>query len=83
MPEQKLIGEDLAAYWTGRPASTIRRWGLEGRVTRHEDQSRRKNGVLYDLDELPVAERDSDTMALTKPAKAPSVIKRAPLPAAA
>ncbi|MDQ0694220.1 DNA-binding protein [Streptomyces sp. W4I9-2] len=83
MPEQKLVGEDLAAYWTGRPTSTIRRWGLEGRITRHEDHSRRKNGVLYDLDELPVAERNSDTMALIKPAKTPKVMKREPLQAAA
>jgi hypothetical protein len=73
MPEQ-LITEDLAAYWTGRPATTIRRWAAEGRLTRHQDHGRRKNGVLYSLDELPAAERDADTRALITPAPTPPIL---------
>lgn len=78
----KLLPEDLAAYVAGRPPGTIRRWAAEGRLTRHEDLSRRKNGVLYDFDELPIAERDKDTRALITPADAPPVIERATLLAA-
>lgn len=73
MPEQ-LVTEDLAAYWTGRPATTIRRWAAEGRLTRHQDHGRRKNGVLYDLAELPVAERDPDTRVLITPAPTPPLL---------
>ncbi|WP_063886217.1 MULTISPECIES: hypothetical protein [unclassified Streptomyces] len=73
MPEQ-LITEDLAAYWTGRPATTIRRWAAEGRLTRHQDRSRRRNGVLYSLDELPAAERDADTRVLITPAPTPPIL---------
>ena len=74
MPEQ-LVTEDLAAYWTGRPATTIRRWAAEGRLTRHHDRARRRNGVLYDLAELPEARRDADTRALIAPAATPDVIE--------
>jgi hypothetical protein len=74
MPPQ-LVTEDLAAYWTGRPAATIRRWAAEGRLTRHYDRTRRRNGVLYDLAELPEARRDSDTRALITPAATPDVIE--------
>jgi hypothetical protein len=81
MPEQ-LVPEDLAAYWTGRPATTIRRWAAEGRLTRHHDPARRRNGVLYDLAELPEAKRDKDTRALITPAATPPVIDQAPLLAA-
>ncbi len=80
MPPQ-LVTEDLAAYWTGRPAKTIRRWAAEGRITRHPDPARRRNGVLYDLAELPAAERDNDTRTLITPAVAPPV--QAPPPLAA
>lgn len=73
MPGQ-FITEDLAAYWTGRPATTIRRWAAEGRLTRHQDRSRRRNGVLYSLDELPVAERDADTRALIAPGSTPPIL---------
>ncbi|MFF7329670.1 DNA-binding protein [Streptomyces sp. NPDC008150] len=69
-----LVTEDLAAYWTGRPAATIRRWAAEGRLTRHGDTKRRRNGVLYDLAELPAANRDNDTRELITPAEAPPVI---------
>jgi hypothetical protein len=74
MPEQ-LITEDLAAYWTGRPATTIRRWAAEGRLTRHQDRARRRNGVLYDLAELPEAKRDPDTRALITPGPMPDIIE--------
>ena len=74
MPPQ-LVTEDLAAYWTGRPAKTIRRWAAEGRLTRHPDPARRRNGVLYDLAELPAAKRDPDTREITALAPAPPLIE--------
>ena len=80
MPEQ-LVPEDLAAYWTGRPATTIRRWAAEGRLTRHHNPQRR-NGVLYDLAELPEANRDKDTRDLITPAPTPPLLDGAPLLAA-
>lgn len=73
MPPQ-LVPEDLAVYWTGRPANTIRRWAAEGRLTRHYDKARRRNGVLYDLAELPEAQRDKDTRELIAPAPTPPVL---------
>ena len=81
MPPQ-LVPEDLAAYWTGRPATTIRRWAAEGRLTRHHDPTRRRNGVLYDLAELPEAKRDKDTRELIEPGPTPDIIETAPLLAA-
>jgi hypothetical protein len=77
----QLVPEDLAAYWTGRPATTIRRWAAEGRLTRHHNPQRR-NGVLYDLAELPEAKRDRDTRALITPAPTPPVLGATPLLAA-
>ncbi|CAL9366716.1 helix-turn-helix domain-containing protein [Streptomyces sp. enrichment culture] len=77
----KLVPEDLAAYWTGRPATTIRRWAAEGRLTRHHNPQRR-NGVLYDLAELPEARRDETTLALLEPGPTPPIIETAPLLAA-
>ncbi|MFF8589960.1 DNA-binding protein [Streptomyces sp. NPDC015220] len=73
MPPQ-LVTEDLAAYWTGRPATTIRRWAAEGRLTRHHDPARRRNGVLYDLAELPEAKRNPDTRELIEPGPTPDII---------
>lgn len=70
---QHLIDEDLAAYFTGRPKSTIRRWAAEGRITRHQDHATRRNGVRYDVMELPAATRDPDTKALIQPGAAPPV----------
>lgn len=72
MPGQ-LVPVDVAAYIVGRPEATVRRWAAEGRLTRYQDPRRRKNGVLYDFDELPIAERDSDTRALIAPADAPAI----------
>lgn len=78
----RLLTTELAAYVAGRPEATIRRWAAEGRLTRYEDPMRRKNGVLYDFNELPIAERDKDTCALITPADAPPIIPTAPLLAA-
>lgn len=81
MPPQ-LVTEDLAAYWTGRPTATIRRWAAEGRLTKHRDPARRRNGVLYDLAELPAAKRDPDTRQLITPGPTPDVIEQTTLLAA-
>lgn len=83
LPEQHLVDEDLAAYFIGRPKSTIRRWAAEGRIARHEDHSDRRNGVRYDLWELPAATRDPDTKTLIAPGEAPPVKAAADLLAAA
>lgn len=77
-----LIPVDLAAHVAGHPEATIRRWACEGRLTRYRDSSRRKNGVLYDIDEIPEAKRDKDTLKLIEPGATPPVIERAPLLAA-
>ena len=53
-----LISVDLAAHYTGRPESTIRRWASEGRITTY-GQGRGK--VRYDLLELPHAVVDEWT----------------------
>lgn len=76
-----LIPADLAAHVAGRPEATIRRWAAEGRLTRHHDRRRRKNGVLYDMDEIPEAERDKDTLTLITPADAPPIRQTALLAA--
>lgn len=78
----RLVPVDVAAYIVGRPEATVRRWAAEGRLTRYQDPRRRRNGVLYDFDELPIAERDDDTRELLTPADAPPVIERATLLAA-
>lgn len=77
-----LIPVDLAAHVAGRPEATIRRWAAEGRLTRYRDRGRRRNGVLYDMDEIPEAVRDKDTLALIEPGPTPPIIETAPLLAA-
>lgn len=77
-----LIPVDLAAHVAGHPEATIRRWACEGRLTRYKDSSRRKNGVLFDIDEIPEATRDKDTLKLIEPGAMPPVIEAAPLLAA-
>jgi len=77
-----LVPIDLAAHVAGHPQSVIRRWASEGRLTRYPDSSRRKNGVLYDIDEIPEAKRHKDTLALIEPGATPPVIDAAPLLAA-
>lgn len=69
-----LIPLDLAAYVAGRPPATIRRWASEGRLTRHHDYGRRRNGVLYDIDEIPEAVRDKDTLELMEPGATPPIL---------
>lgn len=77
-----LIPVDLAAHVAGHPEATIRRWACEGRLTRYKDSSRRKNGVLYDIDEIPEAKRDKDTLALIESGATPPIIEAASLVAA-
>jgi hypothetical protein len=72
-----LIPVDLAAHVAGHPEATIRRWACEGRLTRHPDPSRRKNGVLYDIDEIPEAKRHKDTLKLIEPGATPPIIETA------
>lgn len=50
-----LVTEELAAIWTGRPASTIRRWAAEGRISRH---GHGRGNVRYDLAELNAKTED-------------------------
>lgn len=50
LADQGLVPEDLAAYYTGRPASTIRRWAAEGRIQRHGSG---RGKVRYNVFELP------------------------------
>lgn len=50
-----LVSEEYAVIWTGRPASTIRRWAAEGRITRH---GRGRGNVRYDLAELRAKRED-------------------------
>lgn len=44
-----LVTEEYAVIWTGRPASTIRRWASEGRITRHGSG---RGKVRYDIVEM-------------------------------
>jgi hypothetical protein len=48
-PIRVLLDGPMAAEWTGRPESTLRRWVHEGRLTRYGPPDR----TLYDIDELP------------------------------
>lgn len=57
-----LIDPEAAAYWTGRPASTLRRWAHEGRITTYGSG---RGQIRYDLEELPKAHRDEWTRELT------------------
>lgn len=66
-----LVDEEYAVAYTRRPASTIRRWANEGRITRHRAYGSRRNGVLYDLDELPRATQDEDSGEWTLPSPPP------------
>lgn len=70
MPEH-LVDEEVAAYYTGHTKSVIRRWAAEGRLTRHPDTARRRNGVRYDLMELTAAVRDSTGRVTAKGAMPP------------
>lgn len=50
-----LVDDETIAYYTGRPASTIRRWRAEGRITQYGNG---RGKVLYDAHEFIAAERD-------------------------
>lgn len=63
-----LVSEELAAVWTGRPASTIRRWAAEGRIHRH---GHGRGNVRYDLAELNAKTEDDDGNMI--PGKAPAM----------
>jgi hypothetical protein len=45
-----MVSAELAAYYTGRPASTIRRWAAEGRIKRYGTG---RGNVRYSVFELP------------------------------
>lgn len=57
-PERGLLTEELAAKYTRRPASTIRRWAAEGRISRYGSG---RGNVRYLAWELPRAVRDEWT----------------------
>jgi len=44
-----IVTEEYAVIWTGRPASTIRGWAHQGRITRH---GHGRGNVRYDLAEM-------------------------------
>ncbi|MFF1709302.1 DNA-binding protein [Streptomyces sp. NPDC058268] len=73
MATPALVNEESAAYWTGRPGVTIRRWAHEGRIQRY---GKGRGNVRYNVHELPRAERDEWTRELITPGATP------PLPAA-
>jgi hypothetical protein len=52
-----IVTEELAVIWTGRPASTIRRWAAEGRITRHGSG---RGKVRYDLAEMAAKTENDD-----------------------
>jgi hypothetical protein len=69
-----LVTEELAVIWTGRPASTIRRWASEGRITRH---GHGRGNVRYDLAEMHAKTEAGDGTIV--PGEAPA--KRVPVAA--
>lgn len=73
--EPALVDEEAAAYYVGRPGSTIRRWAAEGRITRYRKPGSR--AVRYNVWELNAASRDEYTSELLETAGPP------PLPRAA
>lgn len=75
VPERGLVSEDLAAYYTGRPASTIRRWAAEGRIARYGSG---RGKVRYSVFELPHASRDEYNGDLLAPGGTPPMPQRSP-----
>ncbi|MFE9886863.1 DNA-binding protein [Streptomyces scopuliridis] len=63
-----LVNEEAAAYYTGRPGVTIRRWAHEGRIKRY---GKGRGNVRYNVFELNKAERDEWTRELIQPGEAP------------
>lgn len=75
MPGGPALADDHAiAYYTGRTASTIRRWGAEGRVTRYGSG---RGKVLYDAHEFIAAERDEWTGEVRKRGGIPELMPAA------
>ncbi|MEK9524027.1 DNA-binding protein [Streptomyces venezuelae] len=50
-----LVDDETIAYYTARPASTIRRWRAEGRIAQYGNG---RGKVLFDAREFVPAERD-------------------------
>jgi hypothetical protein len=75
LPERGLLTEDEAAYYAGRPGSTIRRWATEGRINRYGSG---RGKVRYLFRELNKAERDEWTRQLITPGEPPTMPQRAP-----
>lgn len=65
----RLTTDQAAALYTGHTAATIQRWAREGRITRYVDQSERRGGVRYDLDELHSAKQLVENGPVFKGAK--------------
>lgn len=63
-----LVNEEAAAYYTGRPRVTIRRWAHEGRIRRYGSG---RGNVRYNVFELNKAERDEWTRELLAPGAMP------------
>jgi hypothetical protein len=63
-----LVDEESAAWYAGRPASTIRRWAHEGRINRYGSG---RGKVRYSVYELPHGLRDEYTRELIEPGKPP------------
>lgn len=66
-----LVDDNAIAYYTGRPASTIRRWRAEGRVTQYGTG---RDKVLYDAHEFTPAERDEWTGEVIRPGGIPPLM---------
>ena len=66
--EAALVDEEAAAWYAGRPASTIRRWAHEGRINRYGSG---RGNIRYSVYELPHARRDEYTRELLEPGTAP------------
>ncbi|MET9728431.1 DNA-binding protein [Streptomyces zaomyceticus] len=72
MPEGPALADDHAiAYYTGRPASTIRRWRSEGRIAQYGSG---RGKVLYDVHEFVPAVRDEWTDEVIKPGGIPPLM---------
>ncbi|MFC8009141.1 DNA-binding protein [Streptomyces cinereoruber] len=69
-----LVNDHTIAYYTGRPVSTVRRWGAEGRVTQYGSG---RGKVLYDAHEFIAAERDEWTGEVLKRGGIPELMPTA------
>lgn len=73
MANPRLVPEDLAVHWTGRPASTIRRWAMEGRISKYGTG---RGNVRYDVGELHPAKRDEWTGEVIETGATPDMPRR-------